>query len=241
MSTDHLVSRKCEVNPSGEGEDRLRKSRMQNNLLRDRERGDGRVIATPASRRDSILDGARRLLGKGGMSAFTVKNVALEAQVSPALVIYHFGGIDGLLAAVCDSVMFELPDTDEFPPATLEEAAANLLLVVEKYFDPQYYSRESLLIWLPLFQQMVLDEEFRQKIYARDETYIRGFAVHIGRVIEFRQLDLDPMVLARNLMSFMDGLWLRWCHSNRPETRDEHRAALDYLEGKVGSLTDFDR
>ncbi len=195
------------------------------------------MIAKSIARRDSILDAARQVLGRVGTKAFTVKNIAAEAQVSPALVIYHFGGIDGLLAAVCDSVMFELPDTEEFPSATPQEAAANLLLVVEKYFDPQYYSRESLLIWLPLFQQMVLDEEFRQKIYARDETYIRGFAVHIGRVIEFRRLDLDPMVLARNLMSFMDGLWLRWCHSNRPDTLEEHRAALDYLESKIGPLT----
>lgn len=193
---------------------------------------------TPRSipRRDLILDAARNLLSEKGMRAFTVKNVAHEAGVSAALVIYHFRGINDLLEAVCDSVMFELPDTAEFPPADLNQALANLVLVVERYFDPAYYSRKSLLVWLPLFQAMVLDEEFRKKIYARDEAYISGFAVHIARVAEFRGLDIDATEVARNLMSFMDGLWLRWCHSNRADTVAEHRAAVEYLEGKVGPL-----
>lgn len=192
--------------------------------------------ATPTRRKDLILDGARQLLGRKGMRALTVKNVAAEAGVSPALVVYHFGSIDHLLSAVYGSVMFELPDMGEFPPTSLAEAVANLRLVVERYFDPAYYSRESLLIWLPLFERSMLDVAFRRKINAQDECYIANFAVHIARVIEFRELDLDALNVTRNLMSFMDGLWLRWCHSDRQDTRAEHLAALDYLESKIGPL-----
>lgn len=170
------------------------------------------------------------------MKGFTVKNVASEAGVSAALVIYHFGGIDGLLEAVYDSVMFELPDTREFEPADLKEAIHNLRVVIDLYFAPEFYSRSSLLVWLPLFQAMLLDETFRQKLYARDEQYISEFAIHIARVVRFRRLDADASVIARNLMSFMDGLWLRWCHSDRADTRNEQSAALEYLEVKIGTL-----
>lgn len=188
-------------------------------------------------RRELILDAARSVLGTEGMKAFTIKKVAQQAGVSGGLVIYHFGGIEGLLEAVCDSVMFELPDAREFVPRNLEEALANLRVVVERYFDPNYYSRSSLLIWLPLFQQMLLDENFRRKLYARDEAYIAEFAVHIGHVVAFRQLDIDATKLARDLMSFMDGLWLRWCHSDRPATAAEHATAVEYLEYKLGPLS----
>lgn len=170
------------------------------------------------------------------MKGFTIKRIAEEAGVSAALVVYHFGGVEGVLEAVYDSVMFELPDAKDFKPADLGQAVDNLLVIVGRYFDPQYYSRSSLLIWLPLFETMLLDETFRQKLYARDEEYIGDFAVHIGHVIKFRQLDLDPRTVSRNLMSYMDGLWLRWCHSDRKDTRAEQRATLEYLQWQLGSL-----
>lgn len=176
------------------------------------------------------------MLGKKGMKGFTVKTVANEAGVSAGLVVYHFGGLDGLLDAVFDSVMFELPDTREFEPVDLSEAIRNLRMMIDLYFAPEYYSRSSLLVWLPLFETMLLDEAFRKRLYARDEEYIAGFAIHIERVLKFRGLDADALAIARNLMSFMDGLWLRWCHSDREDTTTEKMVAVDYLEGKIGSL-----
>lgn len=188
------------------------------------------------ARRNQMIEVARQLIIEEGMKAFTVRNVAKAAGLSPGMITVLFGGIDGLLHAVFDSVMFELPETTGREATNLTVAIINLRFIVKRYFDPQYFSRASLLVWLPLFETMLRDESFRVKIYARDEEYVAQFAVHVGKVIAFRQGEEDPVTVARNLMSFMDGLWLRWCHSNRTDTKAEQAAALDYLESKVGSL-----
>lgn len=188
------------------------------------------------ARRKQMIDVARQLIITEGMKAFTVRNVAKAAGLSPGMISVLFGSIDGLLHAVYDSVMFELPETTGREANNLTVAIINLRFIVKRYFDPQYFSRASLLVWLPLFEAMLRDEAFRTKIYARDEEYVAQFAVHVGKVIAFRKGDEDPVTVSRNLMSFMDGLWLRWCHSSRTDTRAEQAAALDYLESKVGSL-----
>lgn len=187
-------------------------------------------------RRKHIIEAARSVIIRDGMKGFTVRNITKEAGLSQGMITVHFGSIDELLHAVFDSVMFELPETRGKEPENLMMAIINLRLVVKRYFDPEYFSRNSMLVWLPLFDEMLRNEAFRVKIFARDEDYVREFASHIGKVIEFRKLDVDAVTVSRNLMSFMDGLWLRWCHSARTDTTPERLAALDYLEGKVGSL-----
>lgn len=188
------------------------------------------------ARRNQMIEVARQLIIAEGMKAFTVRNVAKAAGLSPGMVTVLFGSIDGLLHAVFDSVMFELPETTGREATNLTVAIINLRFIVKRYFDPQYFSRASLLVWLPLFETMLRDESFREKIYARDEEYVAQFAVHVAKVIAFRKGEEDPVTVTRNLMSFMDGLWLRWCHSSRTDTKAEQAAALDYLESKVGSL-----
>lgn len=49
---------------------------------------------------DSIVDAALRLFGEGGVEATSLREVAAAAGVSPALVVHHFGGKEGLVAAV---------------------------------------------------------------------------------------------------------------------------------------------
>ena len=58
---------------------------------------------TPAmpSAADRILDAALDLFGAQGFSGTSIKAVAQQAGVSPALVIHHFGSKDALRAA-CD-------------------------------------------------------------------------------------------------------------------------------------------
>jgi TetR/AcrR family transcriptional repressor of bet genes len=197
----------------------------------------GHLRKLPAAvRRNQIVEVARQVIVAQGMKGFTVRNITKEAGLSPGMVALHFGNTEGLLRAVFDSVMFELPDTTMREPTNLIMAIINLRMIVKRYFDPQYFSRASLLVWLPLLEAMLRDGDFRKTVYARDEEYVGEFALHVGRVMAFRQAEGDAMSVARNLMSFMDGLWLRWCHSERTDTRAEHAAAMEYLESKVGSL-----
>lgn len=69
--------------------------------------------------RAGIRNAALRLFGERGHDAVTVRDIAAAAEVSPALVLHHFGSKDGLRAAVdqfaaeaFDSLFAELDDEE---------------------------------------------------------------------------------------------------------------------------------
>jgi AcrR family transcriptional regulator len=54
---------------------------------------------------DAIVRSALRLFGESGIAATSLRAVAKAAGVSPALVVHHFGGKEGLVAAVDEAAM----------------------------------------------------------------------------------------------------------------------------------------
>ncbi|HEY4459226.1 MAG TPA: helix-turn-helix domain-containing protein [Pseudonocardiaceae bacterium] len=65
--------------------------------------------------RATIRNEALRLFAQHGPDAVTLRQIAAAASVSPALVVHHFGGKEGLRAAVDDyasSVFDDLLDAD---------------------------------------------------------------------------------------------------------------------------------
>ena len=60
-----------------------------------------------ASARDSIVQSALLLFGERGIDATSLREVAKAASVSPALVVHHFGGKEGLVAAVDEAALRE--------------------------------------------------------------------------------------------------------------------------------------
>jgi len=63
--------------------------------------------------RDSILGAALRLFGEKGIDATSLREVAKSAEVSPALIVHHFGGKDGLVAVVDEAALREFGATYE--------------------------------------------------------------------------------------------------------------------------------
>lgn len=55
--------------------------------------------SAPATARDSIVGSALRLFAERGIEATSLREVARAAGVSPALVVHHFSGKQGLVAA----------------------------------------------------------------------------------------------------------------------------------------------
>jgi AcrR family transcriptional regulator len=57
------------------------------------------------STREQIVERAMRLFGERGVDATSLREVAREAGVSPALIVHHFGGKDGLVAAADEAAL----------------------------------------------------------------------------------------------------------------------------------------
>jgi AcrR family transcriptional regulator len=65
------------------------------------------AITDPKSARRPIIRAAFRVFGEGGIEATSLREVARAAGVSPALIVHHFGGKEGLVAAVDEAALRE--------------------------------------------------------------------------------------------------------------------------------------
>jgi AcrR family transcriptional regulator len=61
-----------------------------------------RQAAERQERRDSILDAARKVFLEKGYLGATVRDIALEASLSPGLIYHYFDGKDGVYGAICE-------------------------------------------------------------------------------------------------------------------------------------------
>ena len=59
------------------------------------------------SAREPIIRAAFRVFGEAGIESSSLREVARAAEVSPALIVHHFGGKEGLVAAVDEAALRE--------------------------------------------------------------------------------------------------------------------------------------
>jgi TetR/AcrR family transcriptional regulator, regulator of cefoperazone and chloramphenicol sensitivity len=93
---------------------------------------EGRSEARSA--RGPIIRAALRVFGEAGIESTSLREVARAAAVSPALVVHHFGGKEGLVAAVDEAALREFGDAyrGDAPtaPDLLRERAAQTARVM---------------------------------------------------------------------------------------------------------------
>ena len=56
---------------------------------------------------DPIIRAALRVFGEHGIDATSLREIARVAEVSPALIVHHFGSKQGLIAAVDEAALLE--------------------------------------------------------------------------------------------------------------------------------------
>ena len=191
----------------------------------------------PADRRAQIVAAAKKCMGQVGAKAFTMKHAADEAGVALSLVSYHFGNVEGLFNALVETVMLEEPPAKTLPAANLDDALLNLQALIDRHFDPSYYSRENLLVWLPVYEQTLLNEGVNERLNARDNRLIEEAVVLIGDVARNKGLNVDADQIAYDFLALLDGLWLAWCLSDREDIEQERQSAYRFLEAFLGPLT----
>ncbi|MGY1741755.1 MULTISPECIES: TetR/AcrR family transcriptional regulator [unclassified Blastococcus] len=97
---------------------------------------------TGAQRRQQLIDIGRELFGRRGYEATSIEELAARASVSKPVVYGHFGGKEGLYAAVVEQEMRRLLDrfaaalsAGGHPRELLERAALVLLDYIEEDTD----------------------------------------------------------------------------------------------------------
>src|SRR5665647_1890724 len=118
------------------------------------------IDAGDLTARATIRNAALRLFADRGHDAVTVREIATQAGVSPALVIHHFGSKDGLrtevdaFAAQAFDGIFEAMPTEELAEILAGGATGSLAEAFARGFPPgsplSAYLRRNHLALLPL-------------------------------------------------------------------------------------------
>jgi AcrR family transcriptional regulator len=90
--------------------------------------------------RDSIVKAALRIFGERGIEATSLREVAKAAGVSPALIVHHFGGKEGLVVAVDQTALEEFgaayggeTEGDDEPSDLLRQRSTQTVRVMREH------------------------------------------------------------------------------------------------------------
>lgn len=160
----------------------------------------------PAERRQRILDAAVQVLKDKGFAGTRVSDIAAAAGTSPALVVYHFGTLDGVLAAALASVEDAFYDELAQAIPTDTGAVERLRLLGELGSDTEPTTRDWTL-WMEIWVRALRDGQVQDLRRALDSRW-RGTlqaTIELG-VAEGSFSCSDPAAAATRLAALMDGL-----------------------------------
>jgi len=123
----------------------------------------GKRADTVEATRQRILDATIALYREQGIPATTVKAVAERADVSRGTIVHHFGGGDGLLGAVLDTIL----DSLELPDQAAIEALDSLDARVRLFVGGMIEFQERTAHWWPIFEK----ELQRPQVQQREASY----------------------------------------------------------------------
>lgn len=159
-----------------------------------------------ARRRDNVrqrlMDAARRLFARQDFAAVTVRRLAAEAGVNPAMVHYYFGDKQGLYEATLEAAVEPFLVQLEQLAQTADPGPGAVRTVLAAYVET--LGRNP---WLPrLIIREVLAHEgpFRSRFterFARRAAGLLARTMRSDQLAEHFRADLDPQLAALSLVS----------------------------------------
>jgi AcrR family transcriptional regulator len=191
--------------------------------------------ATPAVRREALVDATLRCLKKYGHEGVSVRRISAAAGVSIGLINHHFPSKDGLVAVTYETLALSLQESIR---SQAENHAASPRERLSGFFrasfapdiiDPQLFN-----VWLVFWSMVAHAPEIREvhdrtygKYRAMLESLLGQLAVSEGAP----PFKLRPAAIA--LAALLDGLWVELSLS--PSTF-KPREAIALCEDWVNAL-----
>lgn len=185
-----------------------------------------------AERRAAMLvEAGLACLARGGIQAFTVDRICAEAGASRGLIAHHFGGKDGLLAAVYRAAY------RNFLSLLMPGGAADLRSLIDAAFSEALFREDTLNIWLALWGEVAVNPALRAEHRAQHAAYLARFEAAIAAQAAARGREVDAAALAFAVVALIDGLWLEsHIDAERLSPARARAAALALLAPALGPL-----
>ncbi len=173
---------------------------------------------TTEARRDTrqaIVVAAASAIARSGVRGMRIEAVAEAADVSPALLYYHFESRAGVVRAALEHASEQAPSTalrganTGIPGATGYEALEAALL---GELDDDDAVRDAAIVWGEVSASAVFDPDLRGAVKKVTEEWRSEVAYAIRTAIADGSVDaeVDADAAADVLVSLIDGLCARW-------------------------------
>ena len=190
------------------------------------------VIHKRASREMEIVRSAYRTMARKGSQRMSLQEVADEAGVSKALVLYHFGTKDALLLA---AMKWAVERTAERIRSGVESGGAphrQISALIDAIFIEPEANRDFYLFYLDLVEHAGRIPSFGE-LSATLIEIINGLYREViadgARAGVFDAPDVD--VAARNMRALIEGTFLQWMQTD--DWRENHGAWKDQCRQAV--------
>ncbi|MFJ8962641.1 TetR/AcrR family transcriptional regulator [Lentzea sp. NPDC102401] len=157
--------------------------------------------ASDLTARARIRDAALARFGNDGIAGTSVRAVAADAGVSPALVVHHFGSKDGLRQACDDYVLESIRHGDEAASEALAE-------VLQAATPVRRYLARALLDDTPAARALFAEIVERTELWlaaGESEGWVRGSQDARARAVTYVSWLLAPLVLGDHVGRLLGG------------------------------------
>jgi AcrR family transcriptional regulator len=170
-----------------------------------------------AGRKTSIMEAAARVIARRGVRGLRVEELAAEAEVSTALIYYHFKDRTGILRQTLEFISDRAqryttarePGAEELGPrAELEQT-----LLLELQDAPEV--RENSTAWGELRASAVFEPELREDLARATLVWVQEMADLLGQVTPTAPAAALASA-AERLTALLEGLSMRWLSGGIP-------------------------
>jgi AcrR family transcriptional regulator len=183
-----------------------------------------------------LVRGTYAAMARQGAQQISLRGIAKELGVSPALLVYHFGSKDNLLIETMHWALAATVSRIQGKIAGVEDPEAALAALMDAVFVGARENRDFHLIYMDLVQYAVRHESFNTLSVLLQRHINDTYALVIRQGIEagvFETTDVD--VAARHVRAIVEGGFLQWLQTDDWEQthaalqRDCHEAILRLL------------
>jgi len=191
--------------------------------------------ATPAVRREALVDATLRCLKQFGHEGVSVRRISAAAGVSIGLINHHFPSKAGLIAETYETLALSLQDSirrqadnkDKSPRTRLSD-------FFRASFSPEILDPQLFNVWLVFWSMVAHSPEIRavhDRTYGKYRSILESLLGQLVASGAAPPLKLRPAAIA--LSALLDGLWVEMCLS---PTVFKAREAIALCEDWVNAL-----
>jgi TetR/AcrR family transcriptional repressor of bet genes len=181
-------------------------------------------------RRKQMVDAAIAVIHEHGFAHATVARIAAQAGISAGMVHHYFADKDDLLFTTMRHLLAELRADAVARLSDAAEPRQRLRAIIDACFGEAQFDERVFSAWLALYGNARQSPRL-SSILGIYHRRLKSSLLH-----ELRRLvpELEARRLAEGLAAMIDGLWLRYALTGKPDEPETPRALTrDYLEAAL--------